>query len=112
MSEKGPDRTNDSAASQTNVEGEVHETQVLDEGQLDSQRLNIWSTVGVQYSTTASPLALGAYLQLVLGAGGSPYLFWGIIVAMSGQFLVAFSLAELAAAFPHASGMNMNLLRE
>lgn len=100
MGEKSPDPTN-----QTNGEVEVLETQILDEGQLDSGRLNIWSTVGVQYSTTASPLALGAYLQLVLGAGGSPYLFWGILVAMSAQFLTAFSLAELAASFPHASGM-------
>ncbi|KAF9893457.1 hypothetical protein FE257_010769 [Aspergillus nanangensis] len=77
---------------------------VLERGELPSDRFNIWNTIGVQFSVTASPLAIGIYLQLVMGAGGSSYFFWCLLVAMTGQFLVAFSLAELSSVYPHAAG--------
>ncbi|KAL4766869.1 amino acid/polyamine transporter I [Aspergillus nidulans var. acristatus] len=79
-------------------------TLVMDEGELPNNRFSLWSTIGVQFSTTASPLAIGIYLQLVVGAGGSPYFFWCLLTAMILQFTTCISLAELSSAFPHTSG--------
>lgn len=102
--------TNDISASARHVEHKTDgDAAVLQQGELDSARISLWSVVGVQYSITASPIAIGQFLQLVVGAGGSPYFFWGLIVAISGQFLVAFSLAELAASYPHTSGMGTTI---
>ncbi|KAL3493982.1 amino acid permease-domain-containing protein [Aspergillus germanicus] len=44
------------------------------------------------------------YTVLIVGAGGSPSFFWAFILAAAGQMLIAFSLAELASAYPDASG--------
>ena len=97
--------TNDIPASARHLEDKTDgDAATLQRGELDSTRISLWSVVGVQYSITASPIAIGGFLQLVVGAGGSPYFFWGLIVAIFGQFLVAFSLAELAASYPHTSG--------
>jgi hypothetical protein len=73
--------------------------------ELPTDRFNLWSTIGVQFGVTASPLAIGIFLQLVTGAGGSPYFFWCLLVAMTGQFLICFSLAELSSVYPHTAGM-------
>lgn len=68
-------------------------------------RFNIWAAIGIQFSISATPLAVGVYITLVLGAGGSPYFFYAFLVAVLGQMLVCTCMAEIASVFPHASGM-------
>ncbi|KAL4971422.1 amino acid/polyamine transporter I [Aspergillus desertorum] len=80
-----------------------HEGQVAD-GILDRSRFSIWSTVGIQFSVTAAPLAIPSYTVMIAGAGGSPFFFWAYLTAALGQMLVAISLAELASAYPDTSG--------
>lgn len=69
-----------------------------------AQRFNIFSTLGMSFSITATPLGIGTYLSVVIGVGGSPVYFFAYIVAVSLNFLVCISLAEIAAVHPHASG--------
>lgn len=76
---------------------------------LKSNRFSFWGTIGVQFSVTASPLAIASWATLLPGAGGSPYLFWGYIVAVTGQIVTALSLAEMAGAFPSVSGKKKGL---
>lgn len=76
-----------------------HEGQVAD-GILDRSRFSIWSTIGIQFSVTAAPLAIPSYTVMIAGAGGSPFFFWAYLTAALGQMLVAISLAELASAYP------------
>ncbi|KAE8397501.1 amino acid/polyamine transporter I [Aspergillus pseudonomiae] len=64
-------------------------------------------TIGIQFSVTAPPLAIASYTTLITGVGGSPFYFWGFLVAVLGQTLVAVSLAELASAYPHTSGKGL-----
>lgn len=80
-------------------------TEVLLEVRELKSRFNIWSAIGIGFSITATPLAVGVYLVLILGAGGSPFFFYSFLVAAFGQLLVCLCLAEIASAFPHASGM-------
>lgn len=67
-------------------------------------RFNIWAAIGIQFSITGTPLAVGVYITLVLGAGGSPYFFYAFLVAAVGQMIVCTCMAEIASCFPHASG--------
>lgn len=67
-------------------------------------RFSVISAIGIQYSISATPLAVGGYLTFILGVGGSPFFFYGFIVAAVGQILICVSLAEIAAVYPHASG--------
>jgi choline transport protein len=67
-------------------------------------RFSVLSAVGIQFSIAATPLAVGSYLTFILGAGGSPFFFYAFLVAAFGQLLVCTSMAEIASAFPHASG--------
>lgn len=84
---------------ETSREGSVYEVT-----QLDKNRFNLWSTIGIQFSVTAAPLGIAGYITLITGVGGSPFYFWGFLVAVTGQLLVALSLAELSSAYPHTSG--------
>lgn len=65
---------------------------------------NIWSTLGISYSITSTPLAIGTYLSLVVGIEGSPGFFFAYILAVSLNLVVCLSLAELSSVFPHTSG--------
>lgn len=62
------------------------------------------SAIGVQYSVTAPPIAIGTYLSLVIGLGGSPAYFWGFILMGVMQTATCLAVAELASAIPHSSG--------
>jgi hypothetical protein len=84
---------------ETRREGQIYEMT-----QLDRNRFNLWSTIGIQFSVTAAPLGIAGYTTLITGVGGSPFYFWGFLVAVIGQLLVAVSLAELSSAYPHTSG--------
>lgn len=67
-------------------------------------KFNLLAAVGVQYSVTAAPVAIGTYLSLIVGLGGSPTYFWGYILTGFFQFAVALAVSELASAMPHSSG--------
>ncbi|KAE8325432.1 amino acid/polyamine transporter I [Aspergillus sergii] len=84
---------------ETRREGRIYEAM-----QLDENRFNLWSTIGIQFSVTAAPLGIVGYTTLITGVGGSPFYFWGFLVAVVGQILIAVSLAELSSAYPHSSG--------
>ena len=70
-----------------------------------AKRLNLFSTLGISYSITATPLGVGTYLSVVIGVGGSPVYFFGYIFAVVLNLLVCLSLAEIASVYPHSSGM-------
>ncbi|KAL4769299.1 amino acid/polyamine transporter I [Aspergillus nidulans var. acristatus] len=80
-----------------------HEGQVA-ESRLEQTRFSLWSTIGIQFAVATPPLAIPSYTVLIVGAGGSPFFFWAFLLAAVGQMLIAFSLAELASAYPDASG--------
>ncbi|KAI1390870.1 amino acid/polyamine transporter I [Hypoxylon trugodes] len=80
------------------------EGHIIEASNLDKNRFSIWSTIGIQFAVAAAPVAVTGYSSLIPGAGGSTYFFWGYIVAIAGQLIIALSLAELASALPHASG--------
>ncbi|OJJ07427.1 hypothetical protein ASPVEDRAFT_178051 [Aspergillus versicolor CBS 583.65] len=60
--------------------------------------------IGIQYSLTCAPLAIGFYLSMVIGLGGSPAYFWGFIVTGVFQLFVCLAVSELASAIPHSAG--------
>lgn len=68
---------------------------------------NVLTAIGVQFSVTAAPLAIGSYLSLSIGLGGSPAYFWGFIMVGFFQTFVCLAVAELASAMPHSSGTYM-----
>lgn len=65
---------------------------------------SLLSAIGVQYAPVGAPLAIGAYLSLAIGLGGSPAYFWGFIVMGVFQLPVCLAISELASALPHSSG--------
>ncbi|KAF4951023.1 hypothetical protein FGADI_7760 [Fusarium gaditjirri] len=83
--------------------GDKLEAEICEVAEL-KPRFSVIAAIGIQYSISATPLAVGAYLTFILGLGGSPYFFFGFIVAAVGQILLCVSLAEIAAVYPHASG--------
>ena len=72
--------------------------------QLNEERFNLWSVLGVQYTLGAAPIAISGYMGFTLGVGGSPYFFWCLIVAGFMQGLNTLTLAELASVYPHVAG--------
>jgi choline transport protein len=68
---------------------------------------NLLTTFGVQFSVTATPLALGTYTSLTIGVGGSAGYFWGFIFVGIFQFITCLAVAEIASAIPHSSGESM-----
>lgn len=94
----------------SNMEGEVVVSQgVVVEARELRSRFSVLSAIGIQFSITATPLAVGSYLTFTLGAGGSPFFFYAFLVAAIGQMLVCTSMAEIASVFPHASGQSISL---
>lgn len=65
---------------------------------------SLLSAIGVQYSVTGAPIAIGTYLSLVVGLGGSPAYFWGFVLMGVMQTATCLAVAELASAIPHSSG--------
>lgn len=68
------------------------------------ERFSLLSTLGVNTSVTATPLAMGTYLSVIIGVGGSPVIIYGYIVAVTLNLLVCASLSEIASEYPHSSG--------
>ncbi|RMZ78915.1 hypothetical protein DV737_g3695, partial [Chaetothyriales sp. CBS 132003] len=65
---------------------------------------SLLSAIGVQFSVTLAPIAIGTYLSLVVGLGGSPAYFWGFMLMGVMQTTTCLAVAELASAIPHSSG--------
>lgn len=65
---------------------------------------SLLAAIGVQYSVTCAPIAIGTYLSLAIGLGGSPAYFWGFFMVGFFQFAMCLVTAELASAMPHSSG--------
>ncbi|KAL4894125.1 amino acid/polyamine transporter I [Aspergillus ambiguus] len=62
------------------------------------------SAIGVQYSVTGAPIAIGTYLSLTIGLGGSAAYFWGYVMMGFFQLTTCLAMCELASAIPHSSG--------
>lgn len=83
---------------------------VLDEGVGEHRLLKpkvhfrFWQTLGMNFSLTCTPMAIGSYLALIGGLGGFPYFVWCFVFAGSFQILLGTTIAELASALPHSSG--------
>ena len=70
----------------------------------------LWQTLGMNFSITAAPIAIGAYLALIIGLGGFPYYVWCYIFAGCFQLILCLTIAEFASAIPHSSGQHEHLL--
>jgi hypothetical protein len=70
------------------------------------ERFSLWSTLGIAFSITCTPLGIGTYLSVSIGVGGSPVYFFAYILAVGLNLLVCASLAEIAAVYPHSSGLS------
>ena len=72
---------------------------------------SLLGAIGVQYSVTSAPIAIGTYMSLAIGLGGSPAYFWGFFMVGFLQLAVCLAAAELASAIPHSSGMYPGLCK-
>jgi hypothetical protein len=77
--------------------------------ELDDERFSLWSVLGVQYTTSATPLSICGFMQFTLAVGGSPFFFWGFLVVVVLQGLLVLSFAELGSSFPHVAGMSFSM---
>ncbi|KAI7763026.1 hypothetical protein LZL87_011169 [Fusarium oxysporum] len=96
------EKINSSSHQRDSNAGDKLDVEICEVAEL-KHRFSVIAAVGIQYSISATPLAVGAYLTFILGLGGSPYFFFGFIVTAVGQILLCVSLAEIAAVYPHAS---------
>jgi len=78
--------------------------EVVDHTPSLEKRFSLLSTLGVNTSITCTPLAIGTYLSVVIGVGGSPVFVYAYLVAVALNLLVCASLAEIASSYPHSSG--------
>lgn len=66
---------------------------------------NALQTLGMAFSITAPPIAIGLYLNLIIGVGGSAYYIWALLFVAFFQLITCFAVAEMASAIPHSSGI-------
>ncbi|KAJ6001085.1 hypothetical protein N7481_001494 [Penicillium waksmanii] len=92
-----PDTASEQYPGHDVASGEVQSVQV-------DKPFSLWSTLGISFSVTSTPLAVGTYLSVVIGVGGSPVFFYGYILAVCLDMCICASLAEMAAQYPHSSG--------
>lgn len=71
---------------------------------LPKVHFSLLSAIGVQYSVTGAPIAIGTYLSLTIGLGGSAAFFWGYFMMGFFQLTTCLAISELASAIPHSSG--------
>jgi hypothetical protein len=69
----------------------------------------LWQTLGMNFSLTCTPMAVGSYLALIGGLGGFPYFVWCFVFAGSFQIVLGTTIAELASAMPHSSGQSVSV---
>jgi len=82
------------------------DTALSEEGHERQMRVtfNLWSTLGLVYSITATPFGVGSYLTFSLILGGSPFYIYGYIFSVTLNIILCVSLAEISAIYPHPSG--------
>ncbi|ODV77392.1 amino acid transporter [Suhomyces tanzawaensis NRRL Y-17324] len=87
------------------LRAEVSQTQISIDSKEPALKKNfsLWATAAMQFSLICSPMAIGTFLTIVIGIGGSPVLLYGFILAVTFDLIICFSLAELASAYPHSS---------
>lgn len=68
------------------------------------KNFNLWNTCAMQYSLICSSIAIGTFLNVSIGIGGSPGLLYAFLLAVSLDLVVCYCLAELASAYPSSSG--------
>ncbi|KAH6980624.1 putative amino acid transporter [Ilyonectria sp. MPI-CAGE-AT-0026] len=68
------------------------------------QPFGVYSVIGMSYSLSATPMAIGTYLVFTVGVGGSPFFLYCFILTFVFNVISTLSLAELASIYPHASG--------
>ena len=83
----------------------------IEGGAVPKVHFKLWQTLGMNFSITEAPIAVGAYLALIIGLGGFPYYVWCYVFAGCFQLILALPIAELASAIPHSSGQHQHLLR-
>jgi hypothetical protein len=66
---------------------------------------NLIQTLGMAFSITAPPIAMGLYLNLIIGVGGTPFYIWALLFVIFFQMVTCFAIAEMASAIPHSSGI-------
>jgi amino acid transporter len=82
-----------------------HTKESISHGQVEPKtHFSMLGAIGIQYSLTCAPLAIGFYLSMVIGLGGSPAYFWGFVVTGFFQLFVCLAVSELASAIPHSAG--------
>ncbi|KAJ6189019.1 hypothetical protein N7519_003927 [Penicillium mononematosum] len=65
---------------------------------------NFLGCLGMNFSISMTPLAIGTYLSLSIGTGGPPFFLYEFIFAGLGQIVLCVALAEMASGLPHSSG--------
>lgn len=81
----------------------VEQTSITSEDGHLVKRFGLWTACGLQFSLICSALAIGTFLSTVVGVGGLPVFIYGFILAVFFDLIVCYSLAEIAAAYPHSS---------
>ena len=71
---------------------------------------NLWSTLGLVYSITATPIAVGSYLTFSFVLGGPPFYIYGYIFAVTLNIILCVALAEVSSIYPHPSGKSTCLM--
>lgn len=89
------DLTAETYQTMSNSEGHARQMEI---------RFNLWSTLGLVYSLTATPFGIGAFLSFSLVLGGPPFFVYAYIFAVTFQIILCVALAEIAAIYPHPSG--------
>ncbi|KAK5312084.1 hypothetical protein LTR93_011475 [Exophiala xenobiotica] len=64
---------------------------------------NLWHSLAMNFSITCTPLAIGSYLSLVIGLGGSPYYIWAFLFGSFFQLILGLAVAGIASSIPHSS---------
>lgn len=109
--EKQPPIASSTTSSDLNVASDVANGDA-GRGPVLEKPFRIWSTVGIQYSVMSTPFAVGAFLSLSVGVGGSPVFFFAYVLVVIMNLCICCSLAEIAAVYPHASGTLYSVLQK
>ncbi|CDK28017.1 unnamed protein product [Kuraishia capsulata CBS 1993] len=86
-------------------EGEIARIDELHGKEGLERNFDVWSVVGIVYSSIATPLTLGTYLSTVIGVGGAPFFFYSYLFTGFFCLLIAYSISEMASVNPHSSAM-------
>lgn len=110
MEKQGDPPVKDQGPVETHAEPQIVSHEEGHERQMKIT-FNLWSTLGLVYSITATPFGVGSYLTFSLILGGSPFYIYGYIFAVSFNIILCVSLAEISSIYPHPSG-KPTILRE